>query len=47
MKRSILRAKAQEVSNMYRVRLRYFSRRNSDPRGFEEMKIRPEAENTD
>jgi hypothetical protein len=47
MKRSILRAKAQEVSNMFRVRLRYFTRSSADPQGFEQMKIHPEAENTD
>jgi hypothetical protein len=41
MKRRVLKAKAQEVANMYRVRLRYFGR-EPGPIGYSEFKISPE-----
>ncbi len=43
MKRKVLRAKAQEVANMYRVRLKYFAH-NSGPKGYETLHINPERE---
>ena|SRR2546425_6048357 len=42
--RSLLQAKAQEVSNMYRVRLRYFKRQYSLARGYSTVVLEPGPE---
>jgi hypothetical protein len=44
LKRAVLKAKAQEVANMYRVRLSYFRRDQSRSDGYAAEKIEPEME---
>jgi len=41
MKRSVLKAKAQKVANMYHVRLAYVGRDDSRPHGYAIIKIKP------